>query len=408
MSQVDDEIKQINSSLKTVGDQLKAHSEEAQRQIKTHTDLSAETKASVDKLLITQGELNARLQSAEQIVARLENGGRGNEGEAPKSVGELVAENEGVREMNASYRGSRRVAMPRSALMNVPATVGDNTSGGNSLVGADRRPGILMPGQQRLTVRDLVAPGTTSSNSVEYARETGFTNNAAPVAEGGQKPYSDITFELDNAPVRTIAHLFKGSRQLLEDAPGLQSYIDARARWGLQIKEEAQLLYGNGTGANIHGIIPQASPFNEALLEVAMMTPIDRIRIALLQQVLAEFPANGIVLNPIDWARIETTKDAQGRYIIGNPANGTAATLWNLPVVETPSILVNEFLTGSFNLGAQIFDRMEIEVVISTENDKDFETNMISIRAEERLAFAVYRPESFVHGSVTVPAQGGG
>lgn len=407
MAAVEEDIKQINASLKTVGDQLKAHAEKADAQIKQHVTLSEETKAKVDDLLKEQGALQNRLQNAEQLMAKLEAGVASNDPVRAKSVGELVIEDETVKAMTASFRGNTRVAMPRSALMNVPATVGDNTSQGNSLVPADRRPGIIMPGQARLTIRDLVAPGTTSSNNIEYTRETGFTNNAAPVAEGGAKPYSDIKFELDNAPVRTIAHLFKGSRQLLDDAPGLMSYIDARARWGLQIKEEAQLLYGNGTGANIKGIMPQASEFNETLLTVTSMTPIDRIRIALLQQVLAEFPANGIVLNPIDWAQIELTKDSEGRYIIGDPARGTTPLLWNLPVVQTQAITLDEFLVGSFNLGAQIFDRMDIEVVISTENDKDFENNMISIRAEERLAFAVYRPEAFVTGPVNAPAQGG-
>ncbi|MDI8977993.1 phage major capsid protein, partial [Salmonella enterica subsp. enterica serovar Lubbock] len=42
---------------------------------------------------------------------------------------------------------------------------------------------------------------------------------------------------------------------------------------------------------------------------------------------------------------------------------------------------------------AQIFDREDANVVISTENADDFEKNMISIRCEERLALAVKRPE---------------
>jgi HK97 family phage major capsid protein len=62
---------------------------------------------------------------------------------------------------------------------------------------------------------------------------------------------------------------------------------------------------------------------------------------------------------------------------------------------------VSHFLTGAFRLGAQIFDRMSMEVLLSTENEDDFVRNMITIRAEERLALAVYRPQAFIYGSLS-------
>lgn len=306
----------------------------------------------------------------------------------------MVVESESFKNanMNASFRGSVRVNAPRSAI----------TTTTTNIVAPDRQAGIIVPPLRRMTIRDLLIPGTTNSNSIEFVRETGFTNNAKTVGEGEAKPYSDITFELVTSPVRTVAHLFKASRQILDDVSGLISYIDGRARNGLQLEEENQLLFGNGSGSNILGIVPQASSFTPSL-SVANATAIDRIRLALLQAVLAEFPSNGIVLNPIDWASIELTKDNDGRYIIGNPMDGTTPRLWNLPVVETQAMNANYFLVGAFNMAAQIFDRMNMEVLISTENNKDFEQNMITIRAEERLALAVYRPEAFVTGEVVTP-----
>ncbi|HDS1815370.1 TPA: phage major capsid protein, partial [Pseudomonas putida] len=219
-------------------------------------------------------------------------------------VGALVIESEEMKDMNSSFRGSRRVSVPRAAI---------TTATGGDLVQTQRLPGIIAPAQRRLTVRDLVAPGTTESNSIEYVRETGFTNNARTVAETTAKPYSDLTFGLTTANVRTIAHLFKASRQMLDDAKALQSYIDGRARYGLNMAEEAQLLYGNGTGVNLQGLMTVAQLYAApAGVAVVGEQRIDRLRLALLQAELAEFPSDGIVLNPIDWAAIELTKDGEG------------------------------------------------------------------------------------------------
>lgn len=387
--------KETQKELKAVGDQIKSYAEQTEKQIKAAGEMHGETRAKVDELLSKQGELQARLHEAEQKLVNASKGGR-DKAERQKSAGEMVVGSEQMEGVNASFRGSRRVSVPRAAITSAP------TSGG-ALVGADRRQEIVMPPERRMTIRDLIAPGTTDSNAIEYVRETGFTNNAAAVAEGGAKPYSELVFELVNAPVRTLAHLFKASRQILDDASALQSYIDARARYGLLTVEEQQLLYGNGTGANLQGLMTLAETYAApGGIVVTGEQRIDRLRLALLQAELSEFPADGIVLNPIDWAAIELTKDGEGRYIVGQPQEGTAARLWNRPVVATQAMQQDEFLTGAFRLGAQIFDRMDVEILISTENDKDFENNMVTIRAEERLAFAVYRPEAFVTGPLTV------
>ena len=391
---IEAQYKQTQANLKDIGDQLKAHAEQAQKNVERHEGLNKETSAKVDELLMKQGELQARVLEAEQ---KLVNANRDTQrDEAQKSAGELFVASEQMEGVNSSFRGSRRVSVPRAAITTT-------TAGG--LAPSERSDIVALPGLRRATIRDLVAPGQTEAGSYEYVRETGFTNNAATVAEGGAKPYSDITTALVTAPVRTIAHLFKASRQILDDAKALQSYIDARARYGLLLAEEAQLLYGSGAGANLQGLVPVASAYAApAGVTVTGEQRIDRLRLALLQAELAEFPSDGIVLNPIDWALIELIKDDVGRYIIGQPQDGTAARLWNRPVVGTQAMKQNDFLVGAFKLGAQILDRMEVEVLISTENADDFEKNMVTLRAEERLAFAIYRTEAFVTGKLAATA----
>ena len=84
-----------------------------------------------------------------------------------------------------------------------------------------------------MTVRDLLSQGRMDGNTLEYVRETGFTNAAAPVAEGALKPDSDLKFDLVNTSAKVIAHWMKASRQILSDFAQLRSVIDNRLLYGL-------------------------------------------------------------------------------------------------------------------------------------------------------------------------------
>jgi HK97 family phage major capsid protein len=382
----------IKAELGKISDQIKAQAEVADKEIKAHAKLSEETRANVDKLLTQQGELQARLATAEQMVAKMEQGG--GERERPKSMGEQFTSDEGFESFASSARKGSSMSV------GVNAAITSDTASAGDAIAPMRVPGIVSAPNQRLFIRDLLSWGRTSSNSVEYVRETGFTNSAAPVSENPAdgKPESDITLELDSAPVATIAHWIHASKQVLADVPMLQSYIDGRLRYGLKLKEEAQLLKGSGVGLNIEGIFTQATTYANPGVTVVNETRIDRLRLALLQAELAEYYADGIVLNPIDWAAIELLKDSTDAYLFSNPRFITAAGMWGRPVVPTKSLDMGEFLVGSFQQGAQGWDREDVRVIVSLEDRDNIIKNMVTILCEERLALTVYRPEAFVKG----------
>lgn len=389
---VEREYKEVQASLKAVGDDLRRYAESSEKELKAQAQLSEETKASVDKLLTAQGELNARLQSAEQRLVDVSAAGHR---AAPKSMGECFLEADGFQDF--ASRAASGAKSSFSAPVKAAITSLDSSAG--SLI-EPTRIGLIQPTQQRLFIRDLLSWGRTTSNSIEYVRETGFTNNADVVSENptNPKPQSDITFEPDSATVATIAHWIHASRQVLSDAPMLQSYIDGRLRYGLKIKEEAQLLKGSGVGLNISGLYTQASNFLNPGVAVQGETFIDRLRIALLQVTLAEYEADGIVLSPVDWASIELTKDKNLNYLLTTAGGLAVPALWGRPVVATTSMDVSDYLVGSFRQGAQGWDREDVSVTVSTEDRDNFVKNMVTILCEERVGLTAYRPESFVKG----------
>jgi len=75
---------------------------------------------------------------------------------------------------------------------------------------------------------------------------------------------------------------------------------------------------------------------------------------------------------------------------------GGEQKLWRIPVVDTPAIAEGTALIGAFGTGAQIYDRESPSIRISEQHADFFVRNAIVILAEQRLALAVKRPESFV------------
>lgn len=390
MGEVKIDPEEIKATLKKIGDDVKEEGLKAMKEIEKNAKITDEQKKIVDDLLIKQGTLLTGLTAVEQAIVNLGKDHKKAEDEA-KSFGEQLVASEEFKDFIT--KGGIK-STQSGFVLPVKAITSLSNSAGAGVV-PDRQAGLILPPQRRMTIRDLLTPGTTSSNLIQYVKESGFTNNAATVVEGAQKPESNITYEMMQSAVVTIAHWIKASKQILDDFPALRSNIDGRLRYGLALVEEAQLLKGSGTGNNLNGIYTQATDF-AAPIAIADATKIDVLRLMLLQAELAEYPSTGIVMHPSDWTAIELTKDTTGNYIFANPQSLASPVLWGRPVVSTQAMTVDTALVGAFRMGAQIYDREDANVVISTENQDDFIKNMITIRAEERLALATYRPEAFV------------
>lgn len=390
------EFNELMAKLSARDDELKTLVAKANEEAKNAGTVAADTKAAIEKLVASNTETHARLLEIEQKQARRLD----LDVSASKTMGAAFSDSDQFKKLAADRRGTAVVGFKSldlgAAVTNITSSTG-GTGGVGEAIAPDRRPGIIAPPERRMTVRNLLMPGRTASNIVQFVQETGFQNMAAAQAEGQLKAQSDLSMELVDTPVRTIAHWFKASNQVLSDIPLLQSYIDGRARYGLKYEEERQLLAGDGTGVNLLGLIPQATPFDTDLLQ-ADDQQVDMVRRAILQVRLAEYDASGIVLNPVDWAIIETLKDSNGRYLFGNPGSSLQPALWGRPVIDTMAMPVGHFLVGAFDMAAQVFDREDANVQVSTEDGDNFVKNMVTIRAEERLALAVHRPESFIYG----------
>ena len=375
-------------------DQVKAIAEEAKGKAERGEDLTRSAKELADQALTGMNEAKGRLDALSTQVQDLEQKasrpGGGGEPEV-KSYGQQIAEDDRIKAMASNQRNAVRFELK--------AITTASGSAGGLIVSQRETDTVDLPKRPDIVLRDLLSVMPITTGSVDYPKQTVRTNAAAPVPEGTAKPYSNYGWSRATATVRTLAHLAKLTRQALDDAPRLQAEVDAEMRYGLQLQEDAQILLGDGTGENLYGLMPQATAYVLPTGATSPTTSIDKLRAGLLQSVLALYPSEAIVLNPIDWFNIETTKDAAGGYIFANPLAMAGPILWGRPVAPTQSMTVGSFLLGAFKVAATLYDRLTPEVLISSENVDDFEKNLLTMRCEERVALAVKRPAALIKGT---------
>lgn len=377
------ETKEITQKMETLADELVKWREQADGEIKKTGEASAEVKTSIEKLEAKLNEINVKVERNAIPAATAPTYG--------KSLGAQFVESKAYKDMLASGRFE-------SASFEVKEVISSQTASAGDLVVPQRVPGIITPPESPLRIRDLLAQGRTTSNAIEYAEETLYTNRAAEAAESYQsnltsKAESIFRFEKKTASVKTVAHWVPASRQIVSDVPALQSYIGDRLIYGLKLVEDTDLCTD---------IVDAATEFDTDLitdLGIESATRIDYIRAAILQARQAYYPASGIVLNPQDWAAMELLKNTTENYIWVSVNDGGVARLWRVPVVESDAITAGTFLVGAFRLGAQIWDNSGPEIRISEHHASYFIQNMIAILAEERYALTIYRPAAFVTGS---------
>lgn len=361
---------------------------ESDKQIKEQGKVSDSVKAEISELSEKFSEFDNRLIAAEQKAVR-DSEGPGRQ----KTAGELFVGSDNFKQF---VEGG--ITKGRSLSVECKDITSAGTSAGPA-IWEYTDPELVKDPQQVLTLRDLLTTIPIASDLARYARLKTRTNNVAPVSETGTYPESDLVWERKEAAVRKVGHTFKVSLEALEDFPQLQAEINSEGSTMLGIKEEEQLLLGDGTGINLHGILPQATAYTGTGAQSSDQM-VDVLRRAILQVRLSHYAASGIMLNPQDWAAIELLKDTEQRYLFSAVTTGAQKRLWGMPVVESDSMTQGEFLVGNFRLGAAIYDRKRPFIQISTENDKDFEQDLATVKLGERLALAVKRPLAFVHGNL--------
>jgi HK97 family phage major capsid protein len=281
-------------------------------------------------------------------------------------------------------------------------------------------PGVVQIPDQQLTVADLLPSNTATAPQIQFFKERLATNNAAGVAEAAGKPESVLDFNADSASLTKIATYLPVTDEMLEDAPQIQAYINSRLTMFIRQEEEQQILRGVGTSSNeVEGFIDNfalngvgsATVTGTAVANAGTAIYGDFLRVMNNQRGSSQLDPTAWIMHPSSFGTLIDRFDENGQYYGGGPLSPGlygggrnvnsnrlsqgGVTLWTVPIYVTTQVGVGTALLGNFSQGAALWRKGGISVSASNSHSDFFKKNLTAIRAEERLALTVYRPEAF-------------
>ena len=241
-----------------------------------------------------------------------------------------------------------------------------------------------------LVVRDLFGAENISGSTLVYLVE-GAIEGAPDVTEEGAKK-SQVHFadpEPKTVSLQKIACHIKESDEYINDYPFLASAINGRLLYELGLVEQntlvADLLATSGIQTGDIAAGATATDIADAILQAAMDI-----------QNASGFASDAIMINPADWYALRIAKDGENRYYGGGFFGAQSVPdLWGVPVCVTTAVAAGKIVVGAFKACASVVQNGGIGVEATNTNEDDFVKNLMTIRAEERLALAVRRPAGF-------------
>ncbi len=403
---------------------LKAAREIAAKAEAEKRDFTAEERQKVAGYIKEAADLKAQLKQAKddddlrrQLDAMgfgidLEGGNGGDGASVPAgkgvSLGERFVTSDAWKQFMTQFPGGRvsekaRVTSPPVEFKDL--LTGSDADSAGAFVQTDYT-GIYEPlGRYPLNVLSLIQRRRTTSDLVEFVRQTTKVQQAAPTAEAnvtdytgasgeveGAKPEGTTEFEKVQAAVKTIAVWLPATKRALSDAAQIRGIIDQELRDDLMEELEDQALNGDGDGENFTGVINTTG-----ILEQAWDTDL----VTTARKAITTLDVTGLsqptawVLHPSDWEAIELLKDGNDRFYWGGPLGQGRKTLWGVPVVTSHAMDEGEALLGDWRK-AILWDREMATIQVSDSHEDFFTRNMVAILAEMRAAFGVIRPSAFV------------
>lgn len=342
-----------------------------------------------------QKEVQALQQTKAQSVITTDN--KMDYGSRFVSSNEFKAFKSALRDRNASIRLELAAA---------PETTQASNSATRTSLAQPYEAGIVTDPRQVLAIESLFGKINIDVNAYQYIKY-GFTTTEtatgpAVVSEGSAKPESNYSGTIETGTIKTLAHWTKMTEQMIADNGNIVTFINDDMQYQLNKVIDAQIVNGTGSG-QLKGLSASGN-YTDYITGAGIDTGdtvIDLILKVKTKMEAANIRNISLLLNPVDWCKVLCSKNVNKDYLIPGIVDIPQQRIWGVPVILSGSVTSGKFHMGNFYEGGKIFERQGVTVEMARSGD-DFEKNLMTLRVERRMDFAVVQPKALAYGDFSV------
>lgn len=405
MADLEKKYADIEQKISAMSQQCEALSEQIKSDIDNRQKDTAAAKSAVDEAVKVLTDCKKMRDEADDILLRIQ--------QKEKGIVQTTAADETEAYVKTMYDEIKKKGVDKYEFSKKEGLT--MTTGVGWVTPVTPEPLFKLPTPQP-SILDILRIIVVDGTEVNINKETGFENNAAFIAEGKEKPLSNLTTENQLVSLDALAHIVAFTKKLLINGKDelIQELID-KLVWGSRKKLASEVIAGDGTVdddtgiMHLNGLLNNATAFNNVnAAAINTYTTADKLLLASLQVQMGGFTPDAIIMNPADYTALRLQKDDVGRYLFDNPVSGNGIrTIWDLPVVSELGMPMGQFIVADLARYVRLYrSRDGVEVKMLTEHKDWASRNLVGIRVEEYLGLGIINNAAIVKGDYT-PANGG-
>ena len=253
-------------------------------------------------------------------------------------------------------------------------------------------------------IRTLLPIGNTDAQTIRFPKESAYDDGAAATAQGSTLGASDFDITATSVNVEKIGTFMRITEEMLNDTPGLSSYLSARVPGKVLSVEDTEILNGDGSSPNLDGLFTDGAAFvtgsgGAFYQSVESANEFDVLIAALNQLALSNYQADTILLNPTDFHKIVLLKSTANEYLKNQIVQGIQPAINGVPITLNTAVTAGKFLVGNLAQASQLWVRDGLGIEFSREDSTNFRDGFVTVRAQERVALTNYSPNAIVQGT---------